>query len=240
VKRCEIEIIESRLIENSSCYNNNNNNNNNNIMNTIMDGFAQYPRVNHAASERRKTLSRSIGSFSIIEDNIVAPTPRKVIACSPKPRREKRKGTEESLFGEAGFEIQNILLQPRDVSLIASESSDDIDSLRQTSKLPIAQVLNLNEEEVIVHPTVVGLSLRSSNPITLNTPFHLEERSNGPTHLHHVQQPTTTRVYQASGRLRNHFQQPQSCAAQSRKELHRSRSASWPSAPKSKKAEKSS
>jgi len=208
-----------------------------------MEGIAHYPRANAVASERRKHLIRSFGSFSVIEENIIAPTPRKVIGCSPKVgRREKRKGTEEGLFGEAGFEIQNILLQPREMNFAATE---DHSLFQSTSRLPIAQVLNLNEEDgTSLHPKMVT-SLRSSNPITMNSPFHGEERLNGEMH-----QPTTTRIYQATSRSRNHHHNIghvvplQSCAITSRKELNlRGRSASWPGVPTSpisKKTEKSS
>lgn len=154
-------------------------------------------------NDKRKTLIRSTGSFSVIED-IVVPTPtRKVlnIGCSPKFGR-KEPFLEKSLFGEAGFELQNILFS------------------QITSPVPSAtsQVLINNEEQ----PKVVS-PLRSSNPITLNSPFHPDERIN-------ADQPA--RLYPSNGRLRN---------GNSKRELsHRGRSLSWPGVPKisTKKAEK--
>jgi len=182
------------------------------------------------ALEKRKVLIRSTGSFSILDD-IVAPTPRKVpnIACSPKEgRREKRKGPEETLFGEAGFEILNILSQSRDFS---SPADVDTDS---SNPLPIAKVLN---EEDAIHPKLLVSSLRSSNPITMNSPFHFEERSNVNC------QPA--RVY-PTGRIRNPHHgvgMPSGIHHHhhSRKENPRNRSASWPGVPTlAKKGEKSS
>jgi len=199
------------------------------------------PRVGLDHREKRtKVLIRSSGSFSMLDD-IVAPTPRKIsnISCSGSPsvgRREKRKGLEEMLFGEAGFEIQNILLQPREVNL--SLSADSVSDLMKP--LPITQVLS---EEEGIHPKMVT-SLRSSNPITLNSPFHFEERNNKPgfESLHQVHQPA--RLYQPMGRLRNHhFGNGTNQTQSSRKDSRVERSASWPSIPTSplpKKAGKSS
>jgi len=202
--------------------------------------FAPRPVSLDHREKRTKVLVRSTGSFSMIDD-IIAPTPRKIsnISCSGSPsvgRREKRKGFEEMLFGEAGFEIQNILLQPREVNLsLSMDSVSDVIS----EPLPITQVLN---EEGGVHPKMVT-SLRSSNPITLNSPFHFEDKSSsklGFDNLRQVHQPA--RLYQPTGRSRNHHVGNSSA---SRKESnHRvERSASWPTLPNSpltKKAEKSS
>jgi len=205
--------------------------------------FARQSSMDHR-EKRTKVLVRSTGSFSMIDD-IIAPTPRKIsnLSCgSPGVgRREKRKGMEEMLFGEAGFEIQNILLQPREVNL--SLSMDSVTDLLSKA-LPIAQVLN--EEEV--HPKLVT-SLRSSNPITLNSPFHLpEERINHGKENHQVHLPA--RLYQPQGRLRNHHHVGNGngtsnhvSSSHSHKDSRVGRSASWPSLPNSssmKKAEKSS
>jgi len=149
---------------------------------------------------------------------------------------------EEMLFGEAGFEIQNILLQPRDASL--SLSMDSI-SEHILKPLPIAQVLN--EEEGVVHPKMVS-SLRSSNPITLNSPFHLEDRGNYGNEKHQIHIPA--RLYQPSSRSsRNHHHlvgngtNINHSTIPSHKNSRVGRSASWPSLPNAssmKKAEKSS
>jgi len=183
-----------------------------------------FPRAH--VMEKRKVLIRSTGSFSMIDD-IVAPKPRKVpnIACSPKEgRREKRKGPEETLFGEAGFEIQNILFQPRDLIFI---SPAEVESDILSKPLPISQVLN----EDAVHPKHLVTSLRSSNPITMNSPFHLE-RSNTDS------QPA--RMY-PTGRIRNQGIATGIHSSHRRDLNPRNRSASWPGVPTvSKKAEKRS
>jgi len=151
--------------------------------------------------EKRKYLFRSTGSFSVIEDNIVAPTPRKVpnIACSPKFGR-KSKPVEEALFGEAGFELQTILFQPQNTA-------------PRARPLPISQVLIVGEDE---HES--DATARAPNPITLNSPFHLEERS---TDREPSQSPA--RLYPAA-RIRG--------TGHPRKELNRARSLSWPGVPK--------
>jgi len=202
--------------------------------------FAPRPSSDHR-EKRTKVLVRSSGSFSMIDD-IIAPTPRKVsnLSCSSPTvgRREKRKGMEEMLFGEAGFEIQNILLQPQ-VNL--AHSMDSISEIL-SSRLPVAQVLN---EEEGVHPKMVT-SLRSSNPITLNSPFE-ERTSQGTETRHQIHIPA--RLYQPSGRSRNHHvgigtstSNPPPKDSPSSSRFH-GRSASWPSLPNAspmKKAEKSS
>jgi len=165
-------------------------------------------------SEKRKVLLRSTGSFSVIEDNIVAPTPRKFpnIACSPKyGRRDKRKNEDTSLYGEAGTEIQSILFHPQ--NLIAAAT--------HIVALPVTHVLN--EEDAVVPMKITPL--RASNPITLNSPF---EQTNGSSIEQQQSTITSTaRLYPANGRLRtntHHYS--------TRKELNRSRSLSWPGLPK--------
>lgn len=185
--------------------------------------------------EKRKTLLRSTGSFGTIEDNIIAPTPRKfpnLASCSPKyGRREKRKNDDVSpLFGEAGSEIQNILFHPQ--NLLAANHLVSIPSI----STPL-------EESA---PTIVPVKitpLRSSNPITLNSPFYTEQRSTiGGSNVDilekkaeksnlTIQIAANPRLYPANGRLRGntHYHS-------ARKELARSRSLSWPGNPKMEKA----
>jgi len=189
-------------------------------------------RPPHSHFEKRKILQRSTGSFSVIEENIIVPTPRKVLPCSPKLGRSRRDNRhEESLFGEAGFEIQNILFQPQ----------------IQAKYLPISQVLS---EDVVVHPSAISISLnhdvhsaplrhvtvlRASNPITLNSPFHVNEEVQRPSCAIQEAAATQTsnpRLYPANGR---HVRG----SGHTRKELNRGRSLSWPGIPKNyKKAEK--
>jgi len=59
-------------------------------------------------NEKRKVLLRSTGSFSIIEDNIVVPAPRRLSSVPSSPirsRREKRKSTDERI-GRKGEKVQ--------------------------------------------------------------------------------------------------------------------------------------
>jgi len=192
------------------------------------------PSLSH--NEKRKMLLRSTGSFSIIEDNIIVPTPRKIpnIACSPKlGRRDRRdKSSDEKLFGEAGFEIQNILFQPQ-----------------SQKPLPISQVLS--DDVVMNSPMTIALNhdvhsaplkfvtvLRAANPITMNSPFHMsEEVSHRPSFARTENVGTAAqinpRLYPANGRHTRG-------SGHTRKELNRGRSFSWPGVPKNfKKSEKS-
>jgi len=181
--------------------------------------------------QNRKVLIRSTGSFSTIEENIVAPTPRKfpgLASSSPKyGRREKRKNEESSLlFGEAGSEIQNILFHPQNLLAAAHLVS-----------LPVSSSTPPEETHINVITPIKTTPLRTSNPITLNSPFHIEERSTQASIGENatstvdvakkVEKPTlqisTGRLYPANGRSRTntHYHS-------SRKELSRSRSLSWP------------
>eukprot|EP01114_Cavostelium_apophysatum_P005559 TRINITY_DN16747_c0_g1_i1.p1 TRINITY_DN16747_c0_g1~~TRINITY_DN16747_c0_g1_i1.p1 ORF type:complete len:163 (-),score=33.39 TRINITY_DN16747_c0_g1_i1:110-598(-) len=149
--------------------------------------------------EKRKHVIRSAGSFSVLEEKIIAPTPRKIpnIGCSPRATR-KEKSIEESLFGEAGFEIQNILLQ---IQVPATEPTIS----------PVVQQVLMMEEDA-----TTSKMIRAPNPIT----FHFERTEN-------VAPAQPSRVYQ--GRFRG------GCGFSMRKELNRSRSASWPGLPKTSK-----
>jgi len=187
-----------------------------------------YSRTN--LSEKRKLLLRSTGSFSIIEDNIVAPTPRKYpnIACSPKVQRRRDKSSDET-FKEAGFEIQNILSQGPSVT---TPSAAHVSAVRI---LPLSEDYGENNANLIENistrssPKIVT-PLRASNPITLNSPFHSLEIN--PTN--NDNKSTTARLYPAvNGRIHSRG------TTYSRKELNRGRSLSWPGVPKNyKKLEK--
>jgi len=176
-------------------------------------------------------MMRSTGSFSVIEDNIIAPTPRKYpnITCSPRhPRREK---SSDATFREAGVEIQSILFQTRPTDASSIHQSQ---ILRPQSKHHVS-LLNLEDFEVVGNlmanisefPSAIAnvklvTPLRASNPITLNSPFHAEERP----------EQSTGRLYPATGRIHPR-------GSNSKKELNRTRSLSWPGLPKNyKKGEK--
>jgi len=193
--------------------------------------------------DNRKVLVRSMGSFSTLEDNIIAPTPRKlpnVIASPNSARKDKRKSSEEILFGEAGFEIQNILFQSLETITPTSthQRSSNITSspnLASTSTFNSTATANVLPKPVIAHilpttqmnpipvQTMSGCTmeelpspkltratsppLRASNPITLNSPFHLDENLHSPQ----SRLPTVPRKI-----------------VQKAKQLNRARSASWP------------
>jgi len=195
--------------------------------------------------ENRKVLVRSMGSFSILEDNIIAPTPRKlpnVVGSPNSARKDKRKSSEESLFGEAGFEIQNILFQSletvtptthqRSSNVTASTSTLNSTTTTVTSTVPSKPVTQniLTMSAPIVIQTVSGCivedlsspkiaratspPLRASNPITLNSPFHLDEKIE--QQLPQSRLPTVPRKI------------VQCKTSQKSKQLNRARSASWP------------
>jgi len=192
---------------------------NHNHLNNINNNYSQLN------NERRKILIRSTGSFSVIEDNIVVPTPTRKgpnIGYSPKFNRKDSKIPEMSLFGEAGFELQSILFSQNfpSNSIATSNAASTTNSTSTTNSAishPVSHGFNNNNNEVEEGQLKMLSPLRSSNPITLNSPFHAEERQN---------QEPPTRLYPTNGRLRGnmHFH--------SRKELNRGRSLSWPGVPK--------
>jgi len=188
--------------------------------------------TNNLLQSRKQHLIRSTGSFSTIEDNIVVPTPfRKINSylCSPSTLRRQathaRKSSveEESVFGEAGLEIQKILLQQ---AALSKQSSAET--------LPINQVLVEG-----VQPIRIASPVRPSNPAIVSSPsgFNLEDlrasmkpsrepitTTNTATAINYTNS-NANRIYQASNvrsRGVNH----------SKKELNRARSMSWPGIPK--------
>jgi len=153
------------------------------------------PNVN---TEKRKVLLRSACSFSIVEDNIIAPTPTRKLASVPsspvQKRREKRsKPAQESLFGEAGEEIQTILfpsVEELPVQRVASPKRLDFSmpmshftqeqpyhesEPKDIAKLSRAAILAMEPMENPSPP------LRASNPITMNSVFHADEPTNAAT-----------------------------------------------------------
>jgi len=202
--------------------------------------------------DNRKVLVRSMGSFSTLEDNIIAPTPRKlpnVVGSPNSARKDKRKSSEESLFGEAGFEIQNILFQsletvtptthqrlssvtssPNPASTSTVLNSTTATTISNVPSKPVTTQNILTMSAPIVIQTVSGCTvedlsspklaratsppLRASNPITLNSPFHLDEKIE--QQLPQSRLPTVPRKI------------VQSKNSQKSKQLNRARSASWP------------
>jgi len=167
--------------------------------------------------QKRKMFFRSSGSFTTEEEKIVAPTPRKVtVPSSPKNGRRNDKSTElcldEVLFGEAGFELQSILLQSND-SDPPSPPPEPEQTVEKIETVKSARVASppLRASNPI---SIASPPLRSSNPITMNSPFHtlIDER------VMARMQPSGARVLKMP-----HI---------TKRELNRSRSASWPSVPK--------
>jgi len=168
--------------------------------------------------QKRKMFFRSSGSFTAEEEKIVAPTPRKVsVPSSPKNgRRGNDRSAElcldEVLFGEAGFELQSILLQSCD-SDPPSPPPEPEQKIEKEETVKSARVVSppLRASNPI---SIASPPLRSSNPITMNSPFHtlIDER------VMARMQPSGARVLKMP-----HI---------TKRELNRSRSASWPSVPK--------
>jgi len=184
----------------------------------------------HGSEKRSKVLLRSTGSFSIIEDNIIVPTPRKLSSVPSSPvrnrrdKRWKRKSKDESLFGEAGQEIQTILFQSLEGP---SPRAQRIVELRHSSE-------SEEEEEVIVPPPRVSVNLaspvpsppiRASNPMIANTPFHRmnEESPNTPHKTGTVNHFAVKLAAKALAKRKELFQ-----ATIPKSKSCRFRSASWP------------
>jgi hypothetical protein len=137
--------------------------------------------------QKRKVLVRSIGSFSVVEDNIIAPTPRKLpnVAHSPTPgRKEKRnrkdsRASEDSLLAEAGFEIQSIILQglegaaanlpprPQNNFESAPQASVFVSTSNAVSQAASPPPRASNNPLLLVSPPLE----RCTNPVALNSPF---------------------------------------------------------------------
>jgi len=200
--------------------------------------FLSSPNVD---TEKRKVLLRSACSFSIVEDNIIAPTPTRKLASVPsspiQKRREKRsKPAQESLFGEAGEEIQTILFHsveelpiqrvatpkrldfsmplahcpfPQDQPYLESEP-------KEIAKLSRAAILAMEPIEMPSPP------LRASNPITMNSVFHADEPTNAATSALREEKKKSLNL--PDGRNKR---ESKTVKATKEKEM-RFRSASWP------------
>jgi len=151
-------------------------------------------------SEKRKLL-RSTGSFSFVEE-IVAPTPRKLSSVPSSPvqgRREKRKSTEENLFGEAGQELQTILLEGP--------------SMRAQNVID----WNPYERAASVSPSP---PTRAANPVALNSSFGQAESV--------VTRPVAMRQHTGFRGFVGTSKALHRVASRDHKNLARFRSASWP------------
>mmetsp|Transcript_19517 Transcript_19517/g.27230 ORF Transcript_19517/g.27230 Transcript_19517/m.27230 type:complete len:205 (-) Transcript_19517:84-698(-) len=134
--------------------------------------------------EKRKILIRSTASYNHLDqlqNVLVAPTPRK-LASMPSSPSAKRKSSEHekirSLFGEAGLELQTILLQ-----CLGEVSCTEDTGKQQQPPTPVNPIVNLcnasddEERETTKIPRLVEMErppsppLRSSNPIILNSEF---------------------------------------------------------------------
>jgi len=196
---------------------------------------------NSNLSRQKRKLMRSMGSFSTVEENIIAPTPRKIsqLGVSPKSqRREKRKNSEEKLFGEAGFELQSILLQSievlKEIPICCPaymEKEEEIDNFFKSGKL----------NEVSAPPRASGNPLasppleRAMNPVALNSPFvYSSAKVESTAKLDASQQLVQLQKRQllTPGITSKLFKAPApSHVSNTGKELSRNRSASWPSLP---------
>jgi len=203
--------------------------------------------------EKKKVLLRSTCSFSIVEENIVAPTPTRKLASvpsSPVQKRRDRKPAQESLFGEAGEEIQTILFHSlEEVSLKDSTLTEEDLPPRatvgpkrldfQTPQLTFSFPSPIQQEDqrgIFVRPGVhvppvlsmmdtlemPSPPLRSSNPITMNSPFIYNPEKQGFA-------ATTAAIHQEMAKPFNidaAWRKSRQAARQA-KEI-RERSASWP------------
>lgn len=201
----------------------------------------------------RSKLLRSTGSFSVIEENIVAPTPRKIpsVVNSPTAKRALR---EEALFGEAGAELQGIMLFSSPPS---TPKNGDHPGGSTTPTSPIPS----NLESICVAEEVIAIMMsrcsspcvcaspppqRAANPLPLNSPFYAEgsvEIANKPTiHAHpyqfKIQKSRSSRNPRAKIPLREKQEQnivpqkPQIArGCQKDSQAGRVRSKSWPALP---------
>jgi len=206
-----------------------------------MAAILEVSNINSNLSRQKRKLMRSMGSFSVVEENIIAPTPRKIsqLGVSPKSqRREKRKNSEEKLFGEAGFELQSILLQSIEVlkeiplccpAYMEREKQDNDNSfksakLNQVSAPPRASA----------NPLASPPPERAMNPVALNSPFVYSSGKESTAKLDASQQLVQLQKRQllTPGITSKLFKTPASSqVSNTGKELSRNRSASWPSLP---------
>lgn len=143
--------------------------------------------------EKRKFLIRSTASYNHLDqlqNVLVAPTPRK-LASMPSSPTAKRKSSEHetirSLFGEAGLELQTILLQC--LGEVANCTEESGKQQQQQPPAPVTKpIVNLchsddEERETTKIPRLVEMErppsppLRSSNPIILNSEFARQQEA---------------------------------------------------------------
>jgi len=170
--------------------------------------------------QKRKILLRSTGSFSILEEKIVAPTPRKFpnLPCSPKSSRKETSASEKDsgIFGEAGFEIQSILLSSFEGTGSSVQSIPE--TLENVACLEVEEEGSTKSARVVspLNPIILASPpLRSSNPITLNSPFHQHDEKLSYQSIVPSNEQSSTRKTRGS-------------TFHATKQLHRTRSASWP------------
>eukprot|EP01118_Nematostelium_gracile_P016739 TRINITY_DN6_c0_g1_i1.p1 TRINITY_DN6_c0_g1~~TRINITY_DN6_c0_g1_i1.p1 ORF type:complete len:199 (+),score=32.22 TRINITY_DN6_c0_g1_i1:153-749(+) len=146
----------------------------------LQERFIVEPRP-CTTSESRKVLLRSTGSFSVVEENIVVPTPRKLSSVPSSPARPNRKNKrtnsreENQLFGEASQEIKTILMQS--MENLTSNGNPVVIEVSPGERVIAPPRVSLNPLLNIPSPTP-SPPIRASNPMVSNTPFHrLNEES---------------------------------------------------------------
>jgi len=205
-----------------------------------MAAILEVSNINSNLSRQKRKLMRSMGSFSTVEENIIAPTPRKIsqLGVSPKSqRREKRKNSEEKLFGEAGFELQSILLQSievlKEIPICCPaymEKEEEIDNFFKSAKLNEVSAPPRSGINRIVSPPPE----RAMNPVALNSPFVYSSGKESTAKLDASQQLVQLQKRQllTPGITSKLFKAPaHSQVSNTGKELSRNRSARWPSLP---------
>jgi len=132
-------------------------------------------------SNSRKKLYRSTGSFSVLEDNtLFAPKPQRKVAITsnsqptspPSHRREKRRSgkQEESLFGEAGQELQTILL----FSAPTTPTINEVEQEQFHEELMKELAILRHQSPCLSPPT------RALNPVPMNSPFQIGQGNRAP------------------------------------------------------------
>eukprot|EP01117_Protostelium_nocturnum_P000937 TRINITY_DN11269_c0_g1_i1.p1 TRINITY_DN11269_c0_g1~~TRINITY_DN11269_c0_g1_i1.p1 ORF type:complete len:195 (-),score=76.78 TRINITY_DN11269_c0_g1_i1:346-930(-) len=137
----------------------------------------QRPLFSHFHNE----MKQNSNNFTILEDHIIVPTPRKVRNLnSPIP---KRKNTQENvLFGDAGQELHTILFQGSDSSDTETSEEEILEIIEMRTKHEQQRgVFDYPQHQFSLHSPKFQREfegsppVRSSNPLTLNSPFGYSE-----------------------------------------------------------------
>jgi len=132
------------------------------------------PPYTDRVTRKNKKLFRSTGSFSSFEDSIVAPKPQRKIALisqstpsTPAPQRRDKSSRrsfkpEESLFGEAGHELQTILM----FSSAPTTPTPNYQEQENFHEELMRELDLLRSESSCLSPPT-----RALNPVPMNSPF---------------------------------------------------------------------